>query len=420
MPATDGVVSPDKNMHANKEDIGGGGRTNGASAAFFSSLSRFSCVPLCPFRYTHTCTHIYTYRYIMDAPPSASESIDTTDRGAGSIVWAGPAGGRRLLRDAFPLIAHRATLKRPVPPKAQKARTSSRDTSAPGQQANESRDAKEKHRDCAHKEGGCERGKEKEVGAADGQNEGAAQTGGNERRQKGGDPCRQDADGAESACAPRVHALAQHMLRADVVRMRPHDFFTFESGWSAPVYVDLRLSLANPDARSAIAAGLADAIRSHFMSGRGRDAPAVTIVGVASGAISHATLAADRLGLPAAYVRPAPKDHGTGRRVEGHVVHGMPCVVVEDVLGTGGSVRSAIEALRAQGAHVLGVCAVFSYDFDALLDTIDAVGVPFVRLTNLPAVIERARHSGRLDADGVNVIAAWHKSKASRCTALTR
>jgi orotate phosphoribosyltransferase len=57
-------------------------------------------------------------------------------------------------------------------------------------------------------------------------------------------------------------------------------------------------------------------------------------------------------------VRKAAKDHGTGRRIEGCFDSGARVVVVEDVITTGGSALSAIEAVRAEGGHVTGVLAV--------------------------------------------------------------
>jgi len=212
---------------------------------------------------------------------------------------------------------------------------------------------------------------------------------------------------------PRVRALCRHLLRTGIVKLQPHDMFTFPR-WTTPIYVDLRLSLADPDARAAIANALADTIRAHFVVGRDPRAPPITIAGVASGAISHATLAADRLGLPAAYVRPAPKDHGMGKQVEGSVESGTPCVVVEDVLGTGGSVRNAVETLQKHGANVLGVCAVFSYHFGTLFKTVDGMNMPFVALTDMTAVVDCAFESDVIDQDGHRAIGDWYASRAHR------
>jgi orotate phosphoribosyltransferase len=62
--------------------------------------------------------------------------------------------------------------------------------------------------------------------------------------------------------------------------------------------------------------------------------------------------------LDAFSVRRQPKDHGTGKRVEGCFTPGASVVVVEDVITTGGSAAEAIAAVTAEGGRVLGVLAV--------------------------------------------------------------
>ncbi len=57
-------------------------------------------------------------------------------------------------------------------------------------------------------------------------------------------------------------------------------------------------------------------------------------------------------------VRKEPKDHGTGRRIEGCFASGAAVVVVEDVITSGGSALEAIRAVEDAGARVVGVLAV--------------------------------------------------------------
>jgi orotate phosphoribosyltransferase len=62
--------------------------------------------------------------------------------------------------------------------------------------------------------------------------------------------------------------------------------------------------------------------------------------------------------LDAFTVRKQPKNHGTGKCIEGCFLPGYPVVIVEDVLTTGNSARDAIAAVEDAGGHVLGVMAV--------------------------------------------------------------
>jgi orotate phosphoribosyltransferase len=88
--------------------------------------------------------------------------------------------------------------------------------------------------------------------------------------------------------------------------------------------------------------------------------------------------------LDAFTVRKEPKDHGTGRRIEGSFRTGSQVVIVEDVITTGRSAQEAIAAVLAEGGRVLGVLAVVDreeggrtaleragYEVDALLTASD-------------------------------------------------
>jgi len=57
-------------------------------------------------------------------------------------------------------------------------------------------------------------------------------------------------------------------------------------------------------------------------------------------------------------VRKQPKDHGTGKRIEGCFASGSRVVVIEDVITTGGSAMEACAAVKAEGGEVCGVMAL--------------------------------------------------------------
>ena len=82
-------------------------------------------------------------------------------------------------------------------------------------------------------------------------------------------------------------------------------------------------------------------------AGGGREA-----AGVESAGIPHSSALAFSTGLPSVFVRKAAKGHGLGRRIEGGDVEGRRVILVEDMVTTGGSSLSAVEALRAAGAEV--------------------------------------------------------------------
>lgn len=135
-----------------------------------------------------------------------------------------------------------------------------------------------------------------------------------------------------------------------------HGDFVLASGRRSSFYIDARLTTMSGD-------GLA------VIGGLGLDRMAVrgwtprSVGGLTLGAdpVAYAlALTARRRGqsLDAFTVRKEPKQHGTGKRIEGCFASGFPVVVVEDVLTTGSSARDAISAVESEGGHVLGVMAV--------------------------------------------------------------
>jgi orotate phosphoribosyltransferase len=88
---------------------------------------------------------------------------------------------------------------------------------------------------------------------------------------------------------------------------------------------------------------------------------------------------ASRAVIDAFSVRKTPKDHGTGKRIEGNFAAGMSVVVIEDVITSGGSALDAIAAVREAGGTVLGVLAVLDREAGGKAK-IEALGVPVIAL----------------------------------------
>ena len=200
--------------------------------------------------------------------------------------------------------------------------------------------------------------------------------------------------------------LASELLRIKAVLLRPDDPFTWASGWHSPIYCDNRRILSDPALRSKVAGWLADAAV--------KECPDAEIVaGVATGAIAHGALAADKMGKPFVYVRPKPKDHGTGSQIEGVLPAGSKVVVIEDLISTGMSSLAAVKALREAGAEVLGMVAIFTYGFKIAEDRFAAEGVRLTTLSSYGALIEEATASGYVKDSDTAVLKRWRSDPAS-------
>ena len=88
----------------------------------------------------------------------------------------------------------------------------------------------------------------------------------------------------------------------------------------------------------------------------------------------------------------------------------MRVLLIEDLITTGGSSLSGVEALRDEGAQVVACLAIFSYGFPQAADAFERVGVPLITLTTLAALLEAAQESAYLPLDAIATIQDWQRS----------
>jgi orotate phosphoribosyltransferase len=196
--------------------------------------------------------------------------------------------------------------------------------------------------------------------------------------------------------------LPRALLEAGAVRLSPSQPFTWASGLKSPIYCDNRLLLGLPQARAQIAGALAGSIE--VMS-----AMPTLVAGASTAGIPWAALAAAQLGLPMAYVRPEPKTHGMGRQVEGPSADGHKVVLIEDLISTGGSSIRCVEALRAEGAQVLCVLALFSYGLSIAKSAFVGAGLQCISLATFPALLERAVEMGAIEKESLQTLENWRR-----------
>ena len=197
--------------------------------------------------------------------------------------------------------------------------------------------------------------------------------------------------------------LVQKLLEVKAVKLQPNEPFTWASGWKSPIYTDNRKTLSFPRLRSYVKLELCHLIQEHFPE-------AEAVAGVATGAIAQGALVAEELGLPYAYVRPKPKDHGMGNQVEGELPAGAKVVVVEDLISTGGSSLKAVEALRQYGVEVVGMVASFTYGFPVAEEAFRQAGVRLFTLSDYEHVVAEAASTGYIKDEEKPVLAEWRKN----------
>lgn len=194
--------------------------------------------------------------------------------------------------------------------------------------------------------------------------------------------------------------FAEKLLQIKALQVNLQNPYTWASGWRSPVYCDNRKTLSYPHVRDFVKSELANMALEHFPD-------AEVIAGVATAGIPHGALAADLLKLPFIYVRSKPKEHGMGNQIEGVLEKGQKVVVIEDLVSTGKSSLETVEVLRASGADVIGMCALFTYGFVAADEAFAKAGVPLKTISNYQALMEVAEEQKILAPEQKDTFAQW-------------
>lgn len=176
--------------------------------------------------------------------------------------------------------------------------------------------------------------------------------------------------------------IAQILLEKQAVKISTDPPFTWTSGMKSPIYCDNRLLISYPEERKKILEGFKNLIAENNLEFD-------VIGGTATAAIPWAAFLAFDLDKPMVYIRPKPKGHGAGRRVEGTMEKGSRVLIVEDLISTGGSsIRSAQACEREFDAKIVAAMAIFTYGFEISKKGFEEFGIPFFTLSDFTSLVE--------------------------------
>ena len=180
--------------------------------------------------------------------------------------------------------------------------------------------------------------------------------------------------------------IAESLLQIKAIKLNPANHFTWASGWYSPIYCDNRKILSYPAVRKQVYEGFERIIAEKYPD-------ADIIAGVATGAIAHGVLVAERMGKPFIYVRSSPKTHGLTNQVEGEY---WP-----------------VEALREAGCDVLGMVAIFTYGFPTAAENFAGADVKLDTLSDYKTMIELAAKQGYVHEDELQTLQQWRRDPAN-------
>ena len=203
--------------------------------------------------------------------------------------------------------------------------------------------------------------------------------------------------------------VAQKLLQINAIKLSPKNPFTWASGLRSPIYCDNRMILSHPTIRNFVGEQL-KSCSTNFSSFD-------HISGVATAGIAHGLILADRLDLPFSYVRSKAKAHGRQNLIEGSIEEGSKVLLVEDLISTGGSALQAVEAVRALGVEVVGVLAIFTYEFEKAKNAFADAKCPLFTLSNYSTLLETALEIEFIPEDDFLTLKKWNSDPEKWSTA---
>jgi orotate phosphoribosyltransferase len=201
-------------------------------------------------------------------------------------------------------------------------------------------------------------------------------------------------------CKSMKKEIAEKLLDIKAVSLNPNNPFTWSSGLKSPIYCDNRSTIGYPEIRRKIANGLSALILEKFPN-------VECIAGTATAGIPHAAWVSEILNLPMNYVRSKVKSHGAGKQIEGQAIKGQKIVVVEDLISTGGSAITTVQALRDVGCEVLGVVSIFTYELEKANQNLKSEEISAYSLTDFTTLVEVANDKGYIKKEELVSLIDW-------------
>ena len=124
-------------------------------------------------------------------------------------------------------------------------------------------------------------------------------------------------------------------------------------------------------------------------------------------------LVADYLDLPFIYVRPEVKKHGRKNQIEGDVEKNKKVMVIEDFISTGKSSIGAIKALKSHGLKVIGMVAIFTYEFDISYNNLANENIKLMTLSNYSTLLKIAKKTEYISESEFKTLNKWNTNPSS-------
>jgi orotate phosphoribosyltransferase len=159
----------------------------------------------------------------------------------------------------------------------------------------------------------------------------------------------------------------------------------------------------HPGATAVIKRALGSSIRANF-------ANYDYVIGMAEAGIIWSTLAADELSLPHAFVRKSKKAYGRSEWIECSPPTGIRAVLIDDLTASGETLVDAIEKLSKAQITTVGVQSIVNWDFAAMRQRFDCLGMPVKALVSYPQLLDEALACHVLSTPAVEELNRFYQS----------
>lgn len=200
--------------------------------------------------------------------------------------------------------------------------------------------------------------------------------------------------------------IAQAGLSIGAIKLDAEKPFQWASGYRMPIYNDNRMFLYHPEHRHIILNGFETIIREEKLTFD-------IIGGTSTAGIPWAAFLAEKLVKPMIYIRDKPKDHGLKNQIEGidaeKGLDGKSVLVIEDLISTGGSSASAVQAVRNAGGKVDVIVSIFNYGLDKAVEEFNALKTrcKVLSLLDYDTLLTVAGDSSYLRPNQIEILKEW-------------
>ncbi|MFA5925846.1 MAG: orotate phosphoribosyltransferase [Parcubacteria group bacterium] len=194
--------------------------------------------------------------------------------------------------------------------------------------------------------------------------------------------------------------IARALLEIGAVGFKPEKPLTFKSGIISPVYVDNRIFPCHPEKLKIVIEGFRALVKE-------KNIDFDMVAGIAVGGIPYSAVLGYVMQKPSVFVRKESKGYGKNKRVEGGDVNGKKILLVEDLVSTGSSSLSGVDALRSEGAIIDDCLIIVSYEFKEAEDNFKKEKVNLHALTSFPVIFQEAVEMKIITEDVKKIVEDW-------------